>query len=127
MLNEKDYVGTVDNWSLGVLAYELVVGKTPFFCSTSGWSIEDDQAFKKTLHDAIFGKVKGWRDEDAEEELFGDRAIRERSGKKDATANSLFDTEYRNVVTGLMKREGSERMHVQEVFERLSVSVEARK
>jgi len=63
MLIEKSYDETVDNWSLGVLAYEFVVGKTPFRVSTKGWGEMDDQVYKKKLHESIFNKVKGW-DED---------------------------------------------------------------
>jgi len=121
MLLEKDYGAAVDRWSLGVLAYELVVGKTPFFCSTSGWDIEDDSAFKKALHDTIFGKVKDWKDAAAEEELFSDRNVRERSGRRDGTADKLFDPVYRECVVGLMKKKGEDRMAVGEVFERLNL------
>lgn len=30
ILNHKEYNHTIDNWCLGVLAYEMLVGKSPF-------------------------------------------------------------------------------------------------
>ena len=120
MLLNSDYNGSVDRWSLGVLAYELVVGKTPFFCSTSKWNIDDDAVFKKTLHDTIFESVKGWEDMEWESKLFSDEIIWERSGRR-VTADELFDFRYKEVVVGLMKKRGEDRMPVEDVFERLSL------
>ncbi len=123
MLADKDYDGLVDNWSLGVLAYELVVGKTPFYCSTGSWDIEDDQVFKKTLHDAIFGKVRLWVDDAAEDELFSDANLEVRLGSKDKglKKSDLFAQGYADVVIGLMKKKACERVSVDSVVDRLEV------
>ena len=105
MLQESSYDDTVDNWSLGVLSYELVGGRTPFFVDTSAWE-EDTEGFKKRLHDEIFAGVKGWREEDAQRLLFEE-------GEK----GRMFTEPYMAVVMGLMRETGRERMTMDEVVE----------
>ena len=115
MLTNQSYDGRVDNWSLGVLAYEFVVGRTPFSCDTSDWNEADDQEFKKRLQNAIFVAVKSWTDDNADDRLFNDKTFKRVEAKTGG-----MDRAYRDVVLGLMRRRGEDRMSFEEVIDRLS-------
>lgn len=61
MLTVKKYDNKCDNWSIGVLAYEMVIGRTPFFIKKSKkYDDLDARAAKKKLNAAIFEKVKAF-------------------------------------------------------------------
>jgi len=139
MLVEKEYHSSVDNWSLGVLAYEFVIGRTPFRVSTKHWDDMDDSSFKKKLHEGIFGRVKDWDVDPEINEIslynvaqginsipgtHSDLSSSQRQESIDEASKTgpyaEISPEYRLVIEGLLKRRPSERITVEQVNEILA-------
>jgi len=114
MVIEKSYTGSADIWSLGILTYELVTGKTPFQVSSDELLLykTEKKKGKKSKIDAkddiqsvLFSKLKKFSDSSAERILFG----------PDSNCDVLLTADLKKLVMNLLKRKGKDRLSAQKV------------
>ena len=103
MLTVKKYDNRCDNWSIGVLAYEMVIGRTPFFVKKSKkYDDLDARAAKKKLNAAIFEKVKAFTSvEDSDIENF--------------LSNQTSD--FRHFIRSVLKAQPTNRLSINSILE----------
>lgn len=104
MLIEKIYDHNIDNWALGVLMYELVVGKTPFWCCSK--LALDEKNKKRRINEMIWTKIKSFRDCNVQSILFG-KSLRE----------LVVTSDFCDMVVKLLKRLPKDRASLKNITE----------
>jgi len=106
MLIEKCYDHNIDNWALGVLMYELVVGKTPFWTKSCLKMDLDEKSKKRRINEMIWKKIKSFRDCNVQSVLFGD-SLRE----------LVVTVNFCDMVVKLLKRLPKDRIPLDKIIE----------